>query len=202
MFKTPSKILSFLVILFIVSSTTITTNAKAVNDVRKITKIKGDVYRFDNDYHSSMFVVTPDGIVATDPINFDAAEWLKGQFSKRFKLDTKYLVMSHYHDDHVSGGDVFLRLADRSFKIGLLEIGGPGTTLIIVFSHWHWLCAQGLAQARDDGLDLVRRRLVSRCGVIADVGVRHHQQAMADVVKDDQAVGQQEDGIGQLGVGR
>ena len=79
----------------------------AVNDVRKITRVKGDVYRFDNDYHSAMFVVTPEGIVATDPINFDAAEWLKQELTKRFKMDVKYLIMSHYHDDHASGGDIF-----------------------------------------------------------------------------------------------
>ena len=82
-------------------------DAHAINDIRKITQIKGDVYRFDNDYHSSMFVVTSEGIVVTDPINFDAAEWLKTELKKRFKQPIKYLIMSHYHDDHASGGDVF-----------------------------------------------------------------------------------------------
>ena len=82
-------------------------DAMAVNDVRKITRVKGDVYRFDNDYHSAMFVVTPEGIVVTDPINFDAAEWLKQELTKRFKMDVKYLIMSHYHDDHASGGETF-----------------------------------------------------------------------------------------------
>lgn len=105
--KTPYSIAHFSLTLSIIFITVFPLNARAINDVRKITHIRGDVYRFDNDYHSSMFVLTPEGIVVTDPINFDAAEWLKEELTKRFKMDAKYLVMSHYHDDHASGGEVF-----------------------------------------------------------------------------------------------
>ena len=43
---------------------------------RSIKKIAGDLYRFQNNFHFSVFFVTPDGIIATDPINKGAAQWL------------------------------------------------------------------------------------------------------------------------------
>ena len=55
----------------------------AQNPVREITKIAGEVYRFRNNFHYSVFAVTPAGIIATDPINADAATWLKEEMQKR-----------------------------------------------------------------------------------------------------------------------
>ncbi len=75
--------------------------------VRKITKIAGDLYRFQNRFHVSVFLVTRDGIIATDPINADAAKWLKAELKKRFNQPVKYLIYSHDHADHISGGEVF-----------------------------------------------------------------------------------------------
>ena len=75
--------------------------------VREITQIKGNLYRFRNNFHYSVFVVTPAGIIATDPINAEAARWLKAELAKRFNLPVKYLLYSHDHADHISGGEVF-----------------------------------------------------------------------------------------------
>jgi glyoxylase-like metal-dependent hydrolase (beta-lactamase superfamily II) len=75
--------------------------------VREITKISGEVYRFRNNNHYSVFAVTPDGVIATDPINADAAKWLKDELQSRFAKQVKYLVYSHDHADHISGGEVF-----------------------------------------------------------------------------------------------
>ena len=74
---------------------------------RAITHIKGDLYRFQNDFHYSVFLVTPKGIIVTDPIDAAAAEWLKAELAKRFKQAVKYLIYSHDHRDHSSGGEVF-----------------------------------------------------------------------------------------------
>ncbi len=74
---------------------------------RSITKIAGDLYRFQNNFHFSVFLVTPDGIIATDPINAQAAKWLKGELKSRFGVPVKYLIYSHDHVDHSSGGEVF-----------------------------------------------------------------------------------------------
>ena len=75
--------------------------------VREITKIAGEVYRFRNASHYSVFAVTPAGVIATDPINADAARWLKAEIANRFKQPVKYVVYSHDHADHISGGEVF-----------------------------------------------------------------------------------------------
>lgn len=75
--------------------------------VRGIERIAGDVYRFRDNYHYSVFMVTPEGVIATDPINADAARWLKGEIARRFNKPVKYLIYSHDHADHIAGGEVF-----------------------------------------------------------------------------------------------
>ena len=75
--------------------------------VREIGSIAGDLYRFRNAGHFSVFLVTPDGIIVTDPIDADAARWLKAELAKRFNKPAKYLIYSHDHADHISGGEVF-----------------------------------------------------------------------------------------------
>ncbi|OGQ84418.1 MAG: hypothetical protein A3F90_18215 [Deltaproteobacteria bacterium RIFCSPLOWO2_12_FULL_60_19] len=74
---------------------------------REIGNITGDLYRFRNAGHFSVFLVTPEGIIATDPIDADAARWLKSELAKRFNKPVKYLIYSHDHADHISGGEVF-----------------------------------------------------------------------------------------------
>ncbi|WP_162914761.1 MBL fold metallo-hydrolase [Desertibaculum subflavum] len=81
--------------------------AQATPPVREISKIAGEIYRFRNNNHYSVFAVTPDGIIATDPINADAATWLKAELKSRFDKPVKYLIYSHDHADHSSGGHVF-----------------------------------------------------------------------------------------------
>ncbi|MBM3602058.1 MAG: MBL fold metallo-hydrolase [Alphaproteobacteria bacterium] len=75
--------------------------------VREISKIAGEVYRFRNNNHYSVFAVTPAGVIATDPINAGAAQWLKEEVQKRFNQPVKYVIYSHDHADHISGGEVF-----------------------------------------------------------------------------------------------
>ncbi len=74
---------------------------------REIVQISGDLYRFQNNFHYSVFLVTPEGVIATDPINADAAQWLKSEIASRFGKQIRYLVYSHDHADHSSGGEVF-----------------------------------------------------------------------------------------------
>jgi glyoxylase-like metal-dependent hydrolase (beta-lactamase superfamily II) len=75
--------------------------------VREITTIAGEVYRFRNAGHYSVFAVTPVGVIATDPINADAARWLRAEITRRFNQPVRYLVYSHDHADHIAGGEVF-----------------------------------------------------------------------------------------------
>ena len=78
--------------------------AAAPPPVREIAKITGEIYRFRNNFHYSVFAVTPAGVIATDPINADAAKWLKAEIKSRFNQPIKYLIYSHDHADHISGG--------------------------------------------------------------------------------------------------
>lgn len=71
---------------------------------RTIEHVKGDVYRFNNAFHSAMFVVTADGIVVTDPISAEAVEWLAAELVKRFDKPVTHMIYSHFHPDHNSGG--------------------------------------------------------------------------------------------------
>jgi glyoxylase-like metal-dependent hydrolase (beta-lactamase superfamily II) len=75
--------------------------------VRSITHLAGDVYRFRNDGHYSVFMVTPEGVIATDPISPEAAAWLNTEIKSRFNQEVKYVLYSHDHWDHVSGAAAF-----------------------------------------------------------------------------------------------
>lgn len=74
---------------------------------RAITQIAGDLYRFQNNFHFSVFLVTEAGIIASDPIDAEAARWLKAEVAERFGQPIRYVVYSHDHADHISGGEVF-----------------------------------------------------------------------------------------------
>ena len=74
---------------------------------RAITQISGDLYRFQNNFHFSVFLVTPDGVIVTDPINAEAAVWLRDEIAQRFDKPIKYVAYSHHHADHISGGEVW-----------------------------------------------------------------------------------------------
>ena len=102
----PNKIFSQLVTSCL-AMVIICASVSAQEANRSITRIKGDLYRFQNNFHYSVFLVTPDGIIATDPINADAAKWLKEELDKRFDKPVKYLIYSHDHVDHIAGGEVF-----------------------------------------------------------------------------------------------
>lgn len=81
--------------------------AKAQEGTREITRITGDVYRFQNRLQFSIFVVTEDGVVATDPINRSAAKWLKAEIAARHAKPISHLIYSHSHRDRADGGLIF-----------------------------------------------------------------------------------------------
>lgn len=105
---------------------------------RSITQVAGDLYRFQNQHHYSVFLVTPEGIIATDPIDPEAARWLKGQLDARFGLPVKYLIYSHDHADHISGGEVFadsaLIVAHENAKRAIIAEKRPTALPTITFS--------------------------------------------------------------------
>ena len=82
---------------------------------REIGKLTGDVYYARMDDYLSAFMVTPEGIILVEPIGTEFATWLKGELAARFKVPVRYVVYSHYHWDHASGGDVY---ADTAKFVG------------------------------------------------------------------------------------
>lgn len=81
--------------------------AVAQEAVREVGKVTGDVYRFRNDGHYTVFTITGDGVVVTDPIDAEAAAWLKTEIEKLTDQPITHLVYSHSHGDHASGGSAF-----------------------------------------------------------------------------------------------
>ncbi len=83
----------------------------AQEPVREIVNITGDLYRGIDNAHRTVFLVTDGGIILTDPINLEFAQWLKAELDQRFDVPVRYVLYSHYHDDHASGGNVFAETA-------------------------------------------------------------------------------------------
>ena len=73
----------------------------------EITKLGDDVYLFRHLFHQSIFITTPQGVIVTDPISSDAAVWLKTEIKKLTEQPVRYVIYSHSHADHITGGDVF-----------------------------------------------------------------------------------------------
>ena len=63
------------------------------------------IYRHMN--HQAMFVVTSDGVIATDPINPEAAKIYLQEIRKITPAPIRYVVYSHHHLDHIAGGAPF-----------------------------------------------------------------------------------------------
>jgi glyoxylase-like metal-dependent hydrolase (beta-lactamase superfamily II) len=112
--------------------------ALAQTPTREITQLAGEVYRFRNNNHYSIFAVTPEGIIATDPINAEAAQWLKAELQRRFGQPVKYVVYSHDHADHISGGEIFadtaLVVAHENAKSSILGERRPTAVPQVTFS--------------------------------------------------------------------
>jgi glyoxylase-like metal-dependent hydrolase (beta-lactamase superfamily II) len=104
---------------------------------RSLTQITDDIWRFDNNFHVSMVVVTQGGAVVTDPINADAATWLEAEISSRFGKEVTYLLTSHSHADHSAGGEVFADtatiIAHRNYQKAVGQNFGPTEPADVLF---------------------------------------------------------------------
>lgn len=97
------------------------------------TKITDHVYMFRYGGHQAMFVVTPEGVIATDPIGYrrpQAVQTYLEEIRKITQAPIKYLVYSHHHYDHIEGGWPFKEagatvVAHRNARTKLIELGNP-----------------------------------------------------------------------------
>jgi len=76
------------------------------------TKVDGTdgVYVFRYQGHQAMFIVTPEGVIATDPIGErrpQAVTTYIAEIRKITQAPIRYVVYSHSHYDHIAGGKPF-----------------------------------------------------------------------------------------------
>jgi glyoxylase-like metal-dependent hydrolase (beta-lactamase superfamily II) len=103
------------------------------------TKVEGtdNVYVFRYQNHQAMFVVTPAGVLATDPISYgrpQAAVAYVAEIRKVTNKPIKYLIYSHHHYDHVAGGKPFKEagaavVAHRRAKERLAALKNPDVVI-------------------------------------------------------------------------
>lgn len=93
------------------------------------------VFRYGN--HQAMFVVTAEGVIATDPIGYGRPQAVTTYLDEIGKVTDKpvrYLVYSHHHFDHIAGGQPFKDagariIAHRRAKERLEAVQDPFTPL-------------------------------------------------------------------------
>ncbi len=103
------------------------------------TKVEGTegVYIFRNQNHQAMFIVTKDGVIATDPVAYGrptGGQAYVDAIKKVTDKPIKYLIYSHHHYDHIQGGKAFKDagatiIAHKRAKERLAQLGDPNTPL-------------------------------------------------------------------------
>jgi glyoxylase-like metal-dependent hydrolase (beta-lactamase superfamily II) len=103
------------------------------------TKVDGTegVYVFRNGGHQAMFVVTPEGVIATDPVAYGRPTGGQAYLDEIRKVTDKpvrYVIYSHHHFDHIAGGKAFKDagatfISHRRAKERLEALKDPHTVL-------------------------------------------------------------------------
>src|SRR3954452_5890227 len=95
------------------------------------TKVTDNVYIFRYGGHQSMFIVTPAGVIATDPISErrPAKPYIE-EIQKITKAPIKYVIYSHSHFDHIAGGKPFkdkgaVFVAHQNAKTRIQQVKDP-----------------------------------------------------------------------------
>jgi glyoxylase-like metal-dependent hydrolase (beta-lactamase superfamily II) len=104
-----------------------------------VTKVDGTdhVYIFRNGGHQAMFIVTKDGVIATDPVAYGrptGGQQYVDEIKKITDKPIKYLIYSHHHFDHIAGGEAFKKagatiIAHKRAKERLQQIKDPFTPI-------------------------------------------------------------------------
>jgi glyoxylase-like metal-dependent hydrolase (beta-lactamase superfamily II) len=69
-----------------------------------------DTYAFVNSGYISLFIVTDEGVIATDPGSQsgpERAEAYRAAIASVTDQPVRYLIYSHHHPDHATGGEIF-----------------------------------------------------------------------------------------------
>jgi glyoxylase-like metal-dependent hydrolase (beta-lactamase superfamily II) len=118
------------IFLLVVATSVVTScSNENVGPEPSIEHVTGDLYRVNDggNYYSAL-LVTPEGIIAADPISRETATWLEAEVKERFGVPVKYLIYSHSDFDHASGGEVFTDatvVAHQNAEAALIENATP-----------------------------------------------------------------------------
>ena len=96
-----------------------------------------NVYIFRNGNHQAMFIVTRDGVIATDPVAYGrptGGQQYVDEIKKVTDKPIKYLIYSHHHFDHIAGGKAFKDagatvIAHKRAKERLAQLKDPHTVI-------------------------------------------------------------------------
>jgi glyoxylase-like metal-dependent hydrolase (beta-lactamase superfamily II) len=93
-----------------VSAQPIPSGPLQVDSTAELTPIADDVYAFRSMNHQALFVVTDEGVIATDPIgqtNPRSPQLYRAAIAAVTDQPVRYVIYSHDHRDHNEGGFVF-----------------------------------------------------------------------------------------------
>ena len=82
-------------------------SSPALAEQASVTQLTPDVYHFRYGFHSNIFIVTDDGVIATDPLSPAAADACLAEIRKITDRPVRYVIYSHDHTDHIAGGGVY-----------------------------------------------------------------------------------------------
>ena len=100
----------------------------------ELQQIAEDTYAFVSRGYVSLFIVTDEGVIATDPSSqrgAERAEAYKAAIASVSDQPVRYLIYSHHHADHATGGDVFADTAQfvshRNAVQKIVDLADPRT---------------------------------------------------------------------------
>ncbi len=70
-------------------------------------RLSDSLYTFRYEGSRNIFIVSKDGVIATDPISPEAAKVYRDEIAKVTDQPVRYVVYSHQHWDHILGGRIF-----------------------------------------------------------------------------------------------
>jgi glyoxylase-like metal-dependent hydrolase (beta-lactamase superfamily II) len=73
----------------------------------ELEQLADNLYTFRYGPYRSLFMVTDEGVIATDPISPEAAVEYRAAIASITDQPVKYVVYSHAHWDHARGGQIF-----------------------------------------------------------------------------------------------
>jgi len=105
-------------------------------ETKKVDGTEG-VYTFRNQNSQAMFIVTSEGVIATDPVSYGrptGGEQYLAEIRKVTNQPIRYVVYSHHHFDHIAGGRAFKEagarfVAHETAKARLAVLNDPNTIL-------------------------------------------------------------------------